>query len=198
MIATTIVSLALAGAAQNYDTQYFDIRELNGAEGCAISGNWAYEGRSNIYLQIDMETDSDVDVSISSYGWSQPKSDDTKLMGFAFTSPGQQRKAMTFYAGALAGTRPGMLAEIPADERVEFLQAFSDSSLMEVYIVTPVEDGDVDEKMDLKLVLEANLTGSSAATASANRCVANVKRREDARRAREARVDHITKDPFAD
>ena len=197
MIVVAITALAIAATPPDYDTRYFEVRELNNAEGCALTGDWTLEGRSTIYVQVEQETDGSLAVSATSYGWTRLPSDAIKLLGLSFHSTGQESQVFTM-AGYPTSPRPGLVSVIREDERELFLRSFASSQSVNIYPADiPPEDEDA-PKYDLKLALQAGLTGSSDAVASLRRCVADVKRREDARRAREARNDHITKDPFSD
>lgn len=192
-----VVALVMALTPPDYDTRYFDVREMNNVEGCALTGDWELAGRSTIYVQVELATDGELAVSATSYGWSRPAPDAIKLLGLSIINTHQPNQIFSL-AGIATTTRPGLVASIPVDRRQEFLQAFASGKSLNIYMADIPPEGEEFKSDSLSLVLQAGLTGSSDAVSSLRRCVSDVKRREDARRAREARVDHITKDPFAD
>lgn len=165
--------------------------------GCAIESHWTLEGRSPVYVQIDLMLDGEVYIAVSSYGWSRPNADTRKLIGVSFQRTGQENEV--FALGGLPSTdlRPGLVALVGEDRREAFLAAFAAARSMNVYTFDmPEGDAPLDQSTR-DLILQAGLQSSAEALANARRCVANVTRREDARRAREAAVDHISRDPFA-
>lgn len=197
MIVVAIAALAIAATPPDYDTRYFEVRELNNAEGCALTGDWELAGRSTIYVQVELTTDGELAVSATSYGWSRPAPNAIKLLGLSVINTNPPNHIFSL-AGIATTSRPGLVASIPEDRRQEFLQAFASGKSLNVYMADIPPEGEEFKSESLNLVLQAGLTGSSEAVSSLRRCVTDVKRREDARRARESRVDHITKDPFAD
>ena len=194
MFASLLAAAALATAPQEYDTRHFDVREISNAEGCAIKSHWTLPGRSPIYVQIDLVTDGEITVAVSSYGWSRPANDEGKVLALALRSPGAENDLFIVGALPLTDLPYGLVGMIQTGREDEFLEAFASNQTLSVLTADHVED---DEEYDFDIVLQAGLQDSSNAVASLRRCVANVKRREDARRAREATVDHIARDPFA-
>lgn len=197
MFAPFLAAVALSFAPQDYDTRHFDVMEVEGSAGCAIESHWTLEGRTPVYVQIQLMLDGDVWVGVSSYGWSRPSADTRKLIGVSFQQP--DRESQIFALGGIASDdlRPGLVALVLEDHREAFLAAFADARSMNVYTYDmPEGDAPLDQSTR-DLILQAGLQTSAQALANARRCVANVTRREEARRAREAAVDHIAKDPFA-
>ena len=197
MLAGIIGAIAITMAPQDYNTDYFDVAELSDAEGCAIIGDWTLEGRLPIYVQFDLMTNGDVFVGVSSYGWSKPASGSRKLVSLAFRSPGQETTIYSVIALPNERLRPGVVGMLIDGETDAVVDAFAGRQSLDIYTTDYPEEGEELDRESLNLILQARLTGSGDAVRSAQRCVANVKRREDARRAREAQIDHIAKDPFA-
>lgn len=197
MLASFLAAVALSTAPQDYNTRHFDVMEIEGSAGCAIESHWTLEGRSPVYVQIDLMLDGEVYVGVSSYGWSRPSADTRKLIGVSFQRP--DRESEIFALGGIASDdlRPGLVALVLEDQREAFLTAFAGARSMNVYTYDmPEGDAPLDQSTRA-LILQAGLQTSAQALTNARRCVANVTRREDARRAREAAVDHIARDPFA-
>lgn len=194
MFASLLAAAALSIAPQDYDTNFFDVREIRGEEGCAIKGDWTLPGRSAIYFQIDQMTNGEVFVAVTSYGWSRPTGDEGKLVALGLRRPGAETDLFIVSALPLTDLPYGLVGMISADETEGFLQAFANNQSLTVLTADHVAE---DEDPEFSNVLQAGLQGSAEAVASARRCVVNVRNREDARRAREATVDHIARDPFA-
>lgn len=196
MFTSILAAVALSVAPQDYDTDYFDVGEIRSAEGCAIVGDWTLEGRSPIYVQFDLMTNGEVWVGLSSYGWSRPGADVRKFIGLSFLSSGQESSVFTLGGIPSEDLRPGLVAIVPDDQSEALLDAFANRQTLNIFTADMPSEGEQLDSSNLSLILQAGLRGSADAVTSARRCVANVKRREDARRAREARVDHIARDPF--
>lgn len=197
MLAFIATALALAASPQDYDTEHFDVMEIRNSAGCAIESFWEIEGRSPVYVQIDLMLDGEVYIGVSSYGWSRPSADTRKLIGVVFQRAGQD--SQPFALGGLASDdlRPGLVAMVTDERREAFLTAFAGARSMNIYTFDmPEGDAPLDESTR-SLILQAGLQSSAQALTNARRCVANVTRRENARLAREAAVEHIAKDPFA-
>lgn len=198
MLATIIYAAGLLAAVQDYDTEYFNVREIESAEGCAIVGDWTLEGRSPIYVQFDLMTNGEIWVGLSSYGWSRPGADVRKFIALSFASPNQESHIFTLGGLPSEDLRPGLVALVSDDQSEDLLDAFANRRTLNVFTADMPNEGEEFDPSELSLILQAGLTGSADAVASARRCATNVKRREDARRAREERVDHIARDPFAE
>lgn len=197
MFASLLAAAALSIAPQDYDTRHFDVMEVEGSAGCAIESNWAIEGRSPVYVQIQLMLDGEIYVGVSSYGWSRPSADTRKLIGVSFYQPGRESQVFALGGVPSDDLRPGLVALVSEDRSEAFLTAFAGARSMNVYTFDmPEGDAPVDQSTRA-LILEAGLQSSSQALTNARRCVGVVTRREDARRAREAAVDHIARDPFA-
>lgn len=194
MLASILAAAALTIAPQDYDTRHFDVREISNAEGCAIKSHWTLPGRSAIYVQIELVTDGTIAVAVSSYGWTRPANDEGKVLALGLLTPGAENDLFIVAGLPLTDLPYGLVGTIETGREDEFLEAFASNQSLSVLTADYVEE---DEEHDFDVVLQAGLQDSSNAVASLRRCVANVKRREDARRAREARVDHIVRDPFA-
>lgn len=198
MFVSLMAALALSTASQDYDTDHFDVMEIRNSEGCAIESFWTLEGRSPVYVQIHLMLDGEVYVGVSSYGWSRPSAGTRKLIGVAFQREGSDSKIFALAGVASDDMRPGLVALVFDDEREAFLTAFAGARSMNIYTFNmPEGDAPLDES-SRNLILQAGLQSSSQALTNARRCVANVTRREDARRAREAQIEHIARDPFAE
>lgn len=197
MIISAIAALTVAATPPDYDTRYFEIRELSNAEGCVLVGDWELAGRSTIYVNVELETDGGLGVAASSHGWSNPSPDAIKMIVLGLNASDGTNEVFAL-AGVPTRARPGLVGLISEDKRGQFLEAFASRQTLFVYFADIPKDGQKFKPEDLNLVLQAGLTGSSEAVSSLRRCVSDVKRREDERRAREARVGHITKDPFSD
>lgn len=197
MFNSVLASLILSVAPQNYDTRHFDVMEIQGSAGCAIESHWTLEGRLPVYVQIDLMLDGEIYVGVSSYGWSRPSADTTKLIGVSFRHPDRDSEVFALGGVASEDLRPGLVALVLEDQRSAFLAAFASARSMNIFTYDmPEGDAPLDAESQ-NLILQAGLQSSSQALANARRCVTNVTRREEARRAREAAVDHIARDPFA-
>lgn len=197
MLASFLTAIALSTAPQDYDTRHFDVMEIEGSAGCAIESHWTLEGRAPVYVQIDLMLDGEVYIAVSSYGWSRPSAGSRKLIGVSFERPGQENEVFALGGVPSGDLRPGLVALVGEDRREAFLTAFAGARSMNVYTFDmPEGDAPLDQSTR-DLILQAGLQSSAQTLANARRCVANVTRREEARRAREAAVDHIAKDPFA-
>lgn len=197
MFASLLAAAALSIAPQDYDTRHFDVMEVKGSAGCAIESNWAIEGRSPVYVQFQLMMDGEVYVGLSSFGWSRPGADTRKLIMVSFQRPDRESEIFALGGVPSGELRPGLVALAREDQREEFLTAFAGARSMNVYTFDMPEGDAPADQSTLDLILQAGLQSSSQALTNARRCVANVTRREDARRAREAAVDHIARDPFA-
>lgn len=197
MLASILAALALTIAPQDYDTRHFDVMEIEGSAGCAIEGHWTIEGRMPVYMQIQMMLDGEAYVGVSSYGWSRPGADTRKLIGVSFQQPGRDSQIFALGGVPSDDLRPGLIALVPEDRTEAFLAAFAGARSMNVYIFDMPEGAAPLDQSTRDLILQAGLQSSAQALTNARRCVANVTRREEARRAREAAVDHIARDPFA-
>lgn len=200
-IVALAVSLLLVAApkvvqAQNYSTDRFTIGEFTDQEGCFVRGDWTLPGRPLINFEIWLLRDQQTFVNVWSYGWSRPSEDDKKVLGVLFWKA-QDRQIFALPAvpsgvEISSGDEPGLVAMLGEDESSAFLAAFADH---ESFTVVSRDTGASDD-MPFNTILEGGLQGSSLAVSRLRTCVAAVARREDARRAREAGVAHITRDPF--
>lgn len=197
MIASALAALALTSAPQDYDTRHFDVMEVEGSAGCGIESHWTLEGRMPVYMQIQMMLNGEVYVAVSSYGWSRPSRDTSKLIAVSFQQAGRESQIFALGGVPSDDLRPGLVALVPEDRTEAFLTAFAGARSMNVYTFDMPKDGAPLDQSTRDLILQAGLQSSAQALTNARRCVANVTRREDARRAREAAVDHIARDPFA-
>ena len=183
--------------AQDYSTDRFVIGEFSDAEGCFVRGDWTIEGRPQINFEVWLLTDDSVYANVWSYGWSRPSADARQTLGVVFWGVAQEEKIFVTFAAPTgaelgSGERPGLVGMLSEEDKSNFLAAFSNSRSFSV--LTRAMDAADSVKFDT--VLEGGLQGSSLALAHLQTCASNVRRREDARRAREANVAHITKDPF--
>ena len=190
-----LVLSATPTQAQNYSTDGFTIGEFSDLEGCYARGDWTLAGRSQINFEVWLLSDGDVMVKVWSYGWSRPSEDATKTLGVIFWGSGTEKEVFGL-VGAPTGTdlsdKPGLAALLPPERRNAFLTAFASSRAFT--IVTRAIDAT--DGVPFDTVLEGGLQGSSLALTRLRTCSSDVRRREDARRVREAGVAHIARDPF--
>lgn len=182
-------------AAQNYSTDQFTVGEFNDADGCYARGDWTLAGRSQINFEVWLFADGEVMVKLWSYGWSRPPKDANKVLGVVFWNASSEKDVYAMFAastGAEIGEQPGLVAKLPPENRDAFLAAFS-SSRSFTLLTRPLEAADDSSFVN---ILEGGLRGSSLALTRLRTCTSDVHRREEARRAREASVAHIAKDPF--
>jgi hypothetical protein len=193
--AVALASLASTASAQEYSTDRYVIN-MDSEGGCTMTGDYMLPGNiTAVFLSVKIYPNDAIILKFFSLEWSRPAADVAKYIGLIFFNGTRGGPIFSFTAAPTGsavgdGEVPGMVTEVPAEERSAFLSALSGSSAVRVMTSDLIGDD------DLVVALDANLAGSSLAVSRLRRCAADVKRLIAAQRENEARTAHIERDPF--
>lgn len=180
-------SLALASTPAmadpgDWSSDHFEVMNLS--DSCVLIANYGLDGRPDVQVRIFTKP-SQIRMLITSPPWSVVKDQDYDNFDFFYKGPDK------LYTGSVTGfvdnTTAGFSTAMPS----EALDAFAQAQRLTVLRAPEVEGGEP------IIVADFGLRGSSAAVTALKRCTAIVTAQIDDQRRREARYDHIARDPFA-
>lgn len=183
---TLATSLALASTPAmadpgDWSSDRFDVTALD--ETCVMTSTFSYSGRADVELRVFAQRD-DTMLLISSPPWSVVHAQKYDDFVIRFFGPDDAYSGLV--TGYVNSGANGFSARLPNT----FLDALARSRRLVVFRLSA-------ENEDPTIVSDFNLVGSGAAVTALKRCLSTVLARNEAQRRREARFDHIARDPFA-
>lgn len=187
-VAASVVTLGLTSPAEAQTSDWtngrYDVFALG--DGCAMTSNFAFDGRSDIRFTL-YQDDEGVMFGLTSLDWTDV--DEQVFEDFAvFFYPEE-----IIYTPVVTGYTEGVIYH-------GFMGAYDDAFLDHIAQQRRLIMGRLgdDEEADMVVVADLNLVGTATAVARLRSCAAAVSRQNAEQERREAQWDYMARDPFAE